>query len=157
VMHEDVVQNQPAYVQSTITSIAQAQRYLRENRQSAAELLSKDGQNYLPQPKAAIDRAMNFYDPAEYAASGAIQHADWNNTRADFQPFPYATYTQQLVSWMKETTVDGDAGFVASLDGERVHRELIVDQFAREAIGQSGGAAAFGIAASLSRSEQIGV
>src|SRR4051794_7114261 len=61
VMHEDVVQSRPDFVQATINSVAQAQRYLRENRAGSAELLSKDGQNYLPQPKAAIDRAMNFY------------------------------------------------------------------------------------------------
>jgi NitT/TauT family transport system substrate-binding protein len=157
VMHEDVVQSKPEFVQATINSVAQAQRYLRENRAPAAELLSKDGQNYLPQPKAAIDRAMNFYSLDEYATSGAIQHSDWNNTRVDFQPFPYATYTQQLVSWMKETTVDGDSGFVQSLNADKVHAELVSEEFARAAIAKAGGATTFGIAESLTRTEQIGV
>jgi NitT/TauT family transport system substrate-binding protein len=157
VMHEDVVQSKPDFVQATINSVAQAQRYLRENRASSAELLSKDGQNYLPQPKAAIDRAMNFYSLDDYTPTGAIQHPDWNNTRVDFQPFPYASYTQQLVSWMKETTVDGDSAFVQSLTGDKVQSELIADQFARAAIAKVGGAASFGIAESLTRTEQIGV
>jgi NitT/TauT family transport system substrate-binding protein len=155
VMHQDVVQSRPDYVQATVTSVAQAQRYLRENRAKSAELLSKDGQNYLPQPRAAIDRAMNYYDAGEYGPTGAIQHPDWNSTRADFQPFPFNSYTEQLVKLLKETVVDGDSEFVGGLDGQAVHQQLIVDTFARAAIQASGGADAFGIAAGLARTEQV--
>lgn len=157
VMHEDVVQQRPEYVQAAVTSIAQAQRFIRENRAASAELLSKDGQNYLPQPKAAIDRAMNFYSLAEYQPTGAIQHPDWNGTRVDFQPFPFASYTQKLVGLLKETVVDGDAEFVGNLDADQVHRELVPDTFARKAVDAAGGASVFGLASALTRTEQYAV
>lgn len=157
VMHDDAVQRRPEYVQATVTAVAQAQRFLRENRTLSAELLSKDGQNYLPQPKAAIDRAINHYDVAEYGPTGAIQHPDWNTTRADFQPFPFSTFTHHLIGLLKETVVDGDAGFLSALDPEQAHRDLVVDQFARSAIVASGGAEAFGLPAALSRTERVAV
>jgi NitT/TauT family transport system substrate-binding protein len=155
VMHEDVVKQRPDFAQAAVTSVAQAQRYLRENRSTAAQLLSKDGQNYLPQPAAVIDRALNHYDQAEYGPTGAIQHSDWQSTRTDFQPFPFETYTRELVTLLKETVVDGDADFVGQLDGAQVQRELVNEQFARTAIAATGGAAAFGIADSLTRTEQV--
>lgn len=155
VMHEDTVQQKPEYVQATVNAVAQAQRYLRENRPAAAELLSKDGNNYLPQPKAVIERAMGHYPLEEYGPTGAIQNPEWGSSRIDFQPFPYASYTHQLVTLLKETTVDGDAGFLPGLNPEQTHTDLVAESFARAAVPANGGPATFGIAEGFSRTEQI--
>jgi NitT/TauT family transport system substrate-binding protein len=151
VMHEDDVKNKPNWAQSVITSVAQAQVFARENRVEAARLLSADGGNYLPQPRAAIERALTHYDVNEYGpnGTGAIKHADWGSQRIDFEPFPYPTYTAELVRAMKETIIDGDQSFLNNLDPAAAHAQVVDDRFARAAIAAVGGAAKFGIDASL--------
>ena len=52
-------------------------------------------------------------DVAGYVASGAIRHPEWRNQRIDFQPYPFPTYTEELVRLLKETHVEGDRAFLA--------------------------------------------
>jgi NitT/TauT family transport system substrate-binding protein len=155
IMHEDDVKNRPQWAQAVVSSLARAQVYARENRQEAARLLSKDGSGYLPQPSAVIERAMSYYDRATYGASGAIQHPDWNNNRIDFQPFPFPSYTEELVKLLKDTLVEGDNAFLKDLDPQKAHGLLVDDRFAREAIKAVGGPSKFGIPESLTRTERI--
>src|SRR5690606_19741763 len=106
VMHEDDVRDRPNWAQAVVTSLARAQLYARTNRAEAARLLSGDGENYLPQPRPVIERALSHYDHAEYVPIGAIQHEDWQTERIDFQPFPYGSYTEELVRQLKDTVVE---------------------------------------------------
>ena len=73
-----------------------------------ARLLSNAGEGYLPQPQPAIERALTHYDHDEYAASGAVRHPDWGNGRIGFQPFPFPSYTEELVRRLADTAVEGD-------------------------------------------------
>lgn len=157
IMHEDDIQKRPRWAQAVVTGLAKAQLFARENRKEAARLLAKEGGNYLPQPLPVIERALTHYDRAEYSASGAIKHADWGNHRIDFQPFPFPSYTEELVKLLKETTVEGDDAFLKGLDPAQAHAQLVDDRFARVAITAAGGAAKFGIPESLSRTERISV
>jgi len=157
VMHEDDVRDRPNWAQAVVTSLARAQLYARTNRTEAARLLSGDGDNYLPQPRPVIERAITHYDAEEYAPIGAIEHADWNTERIDFQPFPYSSYTEELVRQLKDTVVEGDNAFLQDLDPVEAHAQLIDDRFARAAIEAAGGAAEFGIDPSLTREERIEV
>ncbi len=157
VMHEDDVTNNPNWAQAVVTSLARAQVYARDNRAEAARLLSADGKNYLPQPRPVIERALTHYDTAEYGPTGAIQHTDWDTERIDFQPFPYGSYTEQLVRELKQTVVEGDNAFLQDLDPSEAHQLLVDDRYARAAIDAAGGADRFGIDASLSREERIDV
>lgn len=156
IMHEDAIAERPNWAQATVSAIARAQLFANENREEAAKILSDDGEKYLPQPRKVIDQAMNHYDAEEYGGpQGAIQHPEWPNHRITFQPFPFRSYTEELVRMMKETTVEGDAAFLASLDPAAAHAQLVDDRFARVAIDQLGGAAAFGLPDSLTRQEVI--
>ena len=155
IMHEDDTVNRPEWAQAVVNAVAKAQVFARENRKETARLLSKEGGDYLPQPLPVIERALSYYDQAEYIASGAIKHGDWKNNRIDFQPFPYPSYTEQLVRLLKETTVEGDNAFLAALDPARAHEALVEDRFARAAIQAAGGPEKFGIPAELSRTEKI--
>lgn len=157
VMHQSDVEEKPNWAQAVVSSVAEAQVYIRENRAEAAQLLSADGEGYLPQPLAAIERALTHYDLDEYTASGAITHPDWDTDRIDFQPFPFQSYTEELVRQMKETVVEGDRSFLDSLDPTEAHEELIADQFARAAIEELGGPSTFGLPESLTRDERIDV
>jgi NitT/TauT family transport system substrate-binding protein len=152
-MHEADVTSRPQWVQSAVTAVAKAQRYLRENRADAATLLSKDGQGYLPQARDVIERALADHEATDHAASGAVQHADWRSARIDFEPFPFPSYTEKLVTLLKDTLVEGDTRFLTDLDPKRVHAALVDDRFARVAIAAAGGAAAFGVDPTLERRE----
>ncbi|MDA0271238.1 MAG: ABC transporter substrate-binding protein [Chloroflexi bacterium] len=157
IMHEDDVAERPNYTQAVVNSLARAQVYARENRSEAARILSGDGNNYLPQPRPVIERALTHYDHAEYVPTGAIKHPEWETERIDFQPFPYASYTEELIRQLKETVVEGDNAFLANLDPAEAHRLLVDDRYARTAIDVAGGAARFDIDASLTRDERISV
>jgi NitT/TauT family transport system substrate-binding protein len=156
IMHEDDTVQRPQWAQAVINSVAKAQVFLRENRQESARILSQNGGNYLPQPLPVIERALSHYDRAEYGG-GAIQHPDWGNARIDFQPFPFPTYTEELVRLLKETAVEGDNAFLQRLDPAQAHGALVDDRFARAAIVAAGGTQAFGVAEGLSRTETIAV
>jgi NitT/TauT family transport system substrate-binding protein len=155
VMHEDDIERKPNWAQAAITSVARAQLFARENRQEAARLLAREGGDYLPQPLPVIQRALSHYDKGEYGQSGAIKHVDWPSNRIDFQPFPFPSYTDRLVRFMQETSVEGDAAFLTALDAAAAHAQLVDDRFARAAITAAGGPAKFGISAALSRMEVV--
>lgn len=155
IMHEDDIAGRPRWAQAVVTAVAKAQVFARENRKEAARLLAKEGGNYLPQPLPVIERALTHYDQAEYGPTGAIKHTAWENHRIDFQPFPFPTYTEELVKLLKETTVEGDDAFLKTLDPKQAHPLLVDDRFARAAIEAAGGAAKFGLPAGLSRTERI--
>ncbi len=157
IMHEDDVTERPNYTQAVVNSLARAQVFARENRAEAARILSGDGNNYLPQPRPVIERALTHYDVGEYGPTGAIKHADWNTERIDFQPFPYGSYTEELIRQLKNTVVEGDNAFLQNLDPAEAHRLLVEDKYARAAIDHAGGAAKFAIDPSLQRTERIGV
>ncbi|TAK23781.1 MAG: ABC transporter substrate-binding protein [Chloroflexota bacterium] len=154
-MHEDDTVNRPKWAQGVVTALAKAQVWARENRVEAAKVLSKDGGNYLPQSLPVIERALTYFDPVEYQATRAVTHTDWKNHRIDFQPFPFPSYTEELVRLLKDTAVEGDDAFLKALDPAQAHAKLVDDRFARVAIAAAGGAAKFGIPETLSRTERI--
>ncbi|MDR3530776.1 MAG: ABC transporter substrate-binding protein, partial [Rhodopila sp.] len=92
---------------------------------------------------------------AGYLATGAIRNADWDEKRIDFQPFPYPSYTDELVRRLKGTLIQGDHGFLDTLDPATAARELVDDRFVRHAIADAGGMAAFGGGTSFMRTETI--
>lgn len=153
IMHEDDTVKRPRWAQAVVNSIVQAQLFVRENRREAARLLAKEGGDYLPQPLPVIERALTHYDRAEYGPTGAIQHPDWPNHRIDFQPFPFPSYTEELVKLLKDTILEGDAAFLRQLDATRAHSALVDDRFIRTAL--TGRSEAFGLPPSLSRTERV--
>jgi NitT/TauT family transport system substrate-binding protein len=146
--HHDLADGQ---AQAVLDAVAGAQAFLRQHRSPGARLLSS---GYLPQPTTIINRALT-YPTAEYAASGAVQHPEWTGNLIDFQPFPFPSFTERLIQAMRETVVDGDTTFLQHAEPATVHKELVDDRFARDAIARLGGPAAFGLPDSLARSEEV--
>lgn len=155
VMHEDDIAQRPRWAQSVVNALVTAQAYARGNRAEVAKLLSSDGAGYLPQPRPAIECALSHYDLAEYGKSGAVHHPGWDQARIDFQPFPFPSYTERLVSLLKETIVEGDTKFLRDLDPRKAHAALVDDRFARQAVAAAGGPARLGLPASWKRDERI--
>lgn len=94
-------------------------------------------------------------DYASYEASGVVRHKGWTQRRIDFQPYPFASYTEQLVRAVQGTKVEGDNAFLRALDAKFVARDLVDDRFVRKAIESVGGPQVFGVAADYTRRETI--
>jgi NitT/TauT family transport system substrate-binding protein len=159
-MHERDLNERPEWSQKVVDAIVKAQLWTRDNREKAAEVLSSEGaQKYTPHPRAVLSRVLA---PAAeerdgYVKSGAIRHAEWNDQRIDFQPFPFPSYTEELVRRLKQTLLDGQNDFLAALDPSVAARELVDDRFVRSALKSAGAIEKFGLGAELSRAEVIAI
>ncbi|CAD5109534.1 ABC transporter substrate-binding protein [Zestomonas carbonaria] len=159
-MHEHDLNNRPEWSQKVVNAIVKAQLWTRDHREEAASLLSKDGANrYTPHAREVLDRVLApaASEREGYLASGAIRHADWKEQRIDFQPYPFPSYTEELVKRLKGTLIQGDNAFLADLDPQRAAADLVDDRFVRNSIAAVGGLKAFGIAEGFERTEEIGV
>ncbi|UPG74511.1 ABC transporter substrate-binding protein (plasmid) [Roseomonas gilardii subsp. gilardii] len=159
-MNERDLQGRPEWSQKVVNAIVKAQVWTRDHHAETAQLLSRDGTNkYTPHPLPVLQKVLSpsASDRATYLASGAIRHADWSNRRIDFQPYPFPSYTEELVRRLKETLMEGDRAFLEALDPAVAARELVDDRFVRQAIGAVGGPSAFGIADGWARAETIAV
>lgn len=159
-MHEHDLNNRPEWSQKVVNAIVKAQLWTRENRAEAAKLLSKDGANrYTPHAPEVLGKVLA---PAAgerdgYVKSGAIRHAAWDEQRIDFQPYPFPSYTEELVSRLKDTLIQGDKSFLAGLDPKATAADLVDDRFVRVALAGVGGLEAFGLGGGFERTEEIAV
>ena len=157
-MHEQDLEQRPEWTQKVVNAMVKAQLWTRENRAETAQLLSKDDPNkYTPHTAEILSRVLapQESDIAEYVASGAIRHPEWRERRIDFQPYPFPSYTEELVGMLKKTLVEGERGFLDALDPAHAASDLVDDRFVKAALGSVGGLAAFGLPESFTRSEVI--
>ena len=158
VLHEQDLQQRPEWSQKVVNAVVGAQHWLRDHQQEGARLLSREGEGkYTPFPVKVLERVMvpNADLLQQYVADGAIRHQEWGGTRIDFQPYPYPSYTEQLVRMLKNTRVEGSTRFLQTLDPAFVARDLVDDRFVRQSIADLGGMKAFGLAESFERQETI--
>ncbi|MCU1716675.1 ABC transporter substrate-binding protein [Pseudomonas sp. 5P_3.1_Bac2] len=157
-MHEHDLNNRPEWSQKVVNAIVKAQLWTRDHRAEAAQLLSKDGANrYTPHAPEVLNRVL-APAPSEregYLASGAIQHGDWADKRIDFQPYPFPSYTEELVRRLQHTVIEGNSNFLAGLDPVATAQDLVDDRFVRRSIAAVGGLQAFGAPESFTRREEI--
>ncbi len=145
-MKEDLVQQQSEWAANVVSGIVDAQQWLRGNRNQAAQLLSSAETGLYPQGPKPINRALTLYDNHEsYVESGAIQHPEWQTERIGFYPYPYPSYTKELVRQMNETRVEGETAFLGELDPESVAEDLVAYNPVETALEQVGGPSAFDI------------
>jgi NitT/TauT family transport system substrate-binding protein len=157
-MHEHDLNSRPDWSQKVVNAIVKAQLWTRDNRAEAAQLLSREGANrYTPHTPEVLSRVLApaASEQQGYRDSGAIQHADWDEQRIDFQPYPFPSYTEELVKRLQNTLFEGNSSFLAGLDPAATARDLVDDRFVRQAIEAVGGLKAFGLPDSFERVEQI--
>ena len=94
-------------------------------------------------------------DREQYLASGAIRHAGWDERRIDFQPYPFPSYTEELVRRLRDTLIEADRGFLANLDPARAAAELVDDRYVKRAIEAAGGLRRFGFPDAYTRTETV--
>jgi len=157
-MHERDLKDRPEWSQKVVNAIVNAQHWLKDNRKEGAQILSKDGAGkYTPFPQAVLERVLvpNAERQQQYVKEGAIRHPEWKDERIEYQPYPFPSYTEQLVKLLKATQVEGDNKFLATLDPAFVARDLVDDRFVRKSIAALGGLKAFGLPEKYTRSETI--
>jgi NitT/TauT family transport system substrate-binding protein len=159
-MHEHDLNDRPEWSQKVVNAIVKAQLWTRDNRAEAAKLLSRDGENrYTPHTQQVLSRVLSpgIGERESYVTSGAIQHPTWDEQRIDFQPYPFPSYTEELVRRLKDTLIEGDKGFLASLDPQHIARDLVDDRFVKNSITAVGGLKAFGLPDSFERTEEFSI
>lgn len=157
-MHEHDLNNRPEWSQKVVNAIVKAQLWTREHRAEAAQLLSRDGAHrYTPHAAEVLSKVLvpSASDRKTYLGNGAIKHDHWQEERIDFQPYPFPSYTKELVQRLKHTLVEGNAGFLTELDPNHTAGDLVDDRFVRKAIELVGGLKAFGYPDSFERVEEI--
>ena len=159
-MHERDLRDRPQWSQKVINAVVNAQHWLRGQPKEGAHLLSRDAPSkYTPFGSAVLERVMvpKAELVQQYARDGAIVHPQWQNERIGYQPYPFPSYTEQLVKLLKSTQVEGDNRFLSRLDPAFVARDLVDDRFVKQSIAALGGMKAFGLPESFTRSESIEV
>lgn len=147
VLNEKAIEKDRVWAQAVTAAVVAGEAWTLENPEEAAGILSKEGAGYLPMPERVISHAMSNYDIAKYGpeGTGAIRHPEWNAKRISFNPQMYRSYTLKLVELLKQTKVEGDSAFLATLDGETVADELFDYALLDEALAKVGGLKRFNV------------
>ena len=159
-MHERDLNGRPQWSQGVVDAIVRAQLWISENRAETAKILSREsGKQYTPHGLSALTKVLapTGGDEQGYLASRAIRHVDWHEQRIGFQPYPYPSYTEELVSRLKNTTVEADRGFLNQLDPAFAAQDLVDDRFVKKSIEAVGGLQKFGVPNDYSRKELIDI
>lgn len=157
-MHERDLNGRPQWSQGVVDAIVRAQLWILENRAETAKILSREsGKKYTPHSINGLTKVLAppSSDEQVYLASRAIRHADWHEQRIGFQPYPYPSYTEELVKRLKQTTVEAERGFLNQLDPSFAAQDLVDDRFVKKAIEAIGGLQKFGVEGGYTRQETI--
>jgi len=157
-LSERDITTRPEWAQKVTNAIVKAQLWTRSNQVDTAKLLANSGEHrYTPHPLQVLTKVLAITDYATYEKKGLIVHKDWQQRRIDFQPYPFASYTEELVRAIGRTKVEGDTSFLTKLDPKFAARDLVDDRFVRKAINSVGGPSVFGLPANLMRTETVAV
>ncbi len=157
-MHEHDLQKRPQWVQKVVNALVKAQAWTLDHRAETAALMAKGGRNqYTPHSEEALLRVLHPAKPQwdSYAKSGVLRHPQWMQQRIDFQPFPFPSYTEELVRMLKKTHVSGNNSFLDALEPAKVAADLVEPRFVRQAIEQQKAQALFRLPADFTRREEI--
>ncbi|MFH1154922.1 MAG: ABC transporter substrate-binding protein [Pseudomonadota bacterium] len=146
VTHERLINNRPAVIQKAMNALVRAQIWCTSNPDGAARLLSREGLGYLPVPWEVLHRVFMGYDLPEYLSGPLprpVMHPGWKISRIGFQPYPFPSATEFIISQMAKTLVDGDSAFLQTLDPNIAAKELVDDRFVREALKTVAGSDVF--------------
>lgn len=154
-LSERDIAQRPEWAQRVTNAIVNAQLWAKNNLLETATTLSNAGsERYTPHAPNVLAKVFSTADYADYEKSGVVHNKGWHQRRIDFQPYPFASYTEELVRLLRDKTyVEGDASFLKTLDPAFVARDLVDDRFVRKSIDALGGPSTFGISADYTRGE----
>lgn len=154
VLSERDIAQRPVWAQKVTTALVKAQLWVKDHPLETSALLANSAeQRYSPHTADILQRVFSEEDYLQYQEQ--LTHPQWQQQRIGFQPYPYPSYTEQLVRSLKGTQLEGNNAFLAKLDPAFVAQDLVDDRFVRKALEEVGGLAAFGVPAAFSREEQV--
>jgi NitT/TauT family transport system substrate-binding protein len=155
IAERDIAQR-PDWVHGVTNAIVKAQAWSLNHLDEIPAILASDGGNrYTPHTKAILQKVFSTGDYRHYEESGVVRNQGWHQRRIDFQPYPFPSYTEELVRALHSTHVEGDKSFLAKLDPAKVASDLVDDRFVRQAINLVGGPKVFNLPENLSRTETL--
>ncbi len=137
VVKEKLINNDPVLTQKITNAIVRAEEWLLGNKFEAANILHKNGQNYLPVSRNILYRAFDGYEVEKYGRGNipqAIKHPEWNIERIGFQPYPFPSATRFIYNKLKETVVEGNSNFLKKYDTDFVVKDIVVTKFINNSI-----------------------
>ena len=141
VAREALCQREAPLVQGAVNAVVRAQAWCTNHRVEAAGILSRDGAGYLPVTKDVLMRVFTGSDLPLYSEGPPprpVMHPEWKAPRIGFQPFPYPSATEFIIRQMGKSLVEGDTGFLRSLDPGAAARELVDASFVTRAMEKAG-------------------
>lgn len=159
-MHEHDIQQRPAWVQKVVDALVAAQLWVLDHRVETAALLSKHHPNrYTPHEESVLQRVLApaHTDWQRYLEQGILRHPKWQQQRIDFQPYPFASYTEKLVELLRDTYIAGQHDFLRTLSPQQAAAELVDDRFVRAALQKYNAYQQFKLPPNLSRQEEVAV
>ncbi|CRI66242.1 Putative ABC transporter subunit (fragment) [Thiocapsa sp. KS1] len=82
---------------------------------------------------------MMFYAQPDYLQPPAIQHPEWQQSRINFQGWPFPSATETVVGEMKSTIVGGEIGFLENLSPDFVAKDLVQYDYIKNALNANPG------------------
>lgn len=157
-MHENDLEQRPQWSQAVVNAIVKAQLWIPSNRAETASLLAQSNPHrYTPHSEEILAKVLtpSKEDQPFYIQNNAIQNPEWQNQRIDFQPYPFASYTEELVRQLQVMQFGQGSEFLAHLDPSQIASDLVDNSFVKKAITQLGGPELFGLDSSYIRQEQV--
>ena len=157
-MHQHDLDNRPLWSEKIVDALVEAQLWTNNNRSETALLLSKQGlHKFMPHDPNIL---LKILDPPQtswqsYVDSGVIKHPEWQQNRIDFQPYPYSSYLETLLTMLQKTHMAGINSFLMQLEASQVAQELTDVRFVKKALLQQNALKKFNIPTSFSRKEII--
>lgn len=157
-MHQHDLDNRPLWSEKIVDALVEAQLWTNNNRSETALLLSKQGSHkFMPHDQHILQKIL---DPPQnswqsYVDSGVIKHPEWQQNRIDFQPYPYSSYLETLLTMLQKTHMAGINSFLMQLEASQVAQELTDVRFVKKALLQQNALKKFNIPTSFSRKEII--
>jgi len=142
VMNERLIHTNPIFTQKVINAIVRAQLWISQHPLKTAQILSKDGKNYLPVSSKILSRVFTGYELSLYGEGNtpqAIKHPKWQVGRIGFQPYPYPSATKLIIQEMQHTRMEGNVEFLKNIQIDSAIRNLVDETFAKKAIQNAGG------------------
>lgn len=137
VARQEFINSNTRLIQKAMNAIVKAQAWCNRNPGETAHLLSRDGERYLPFPKTVLKKVFKAPGKKE------LVHPNWSVSRIGFQPFPFPSATRFIIDQMKKTLVEGDTGFLNTLDTHKAAADLVDDRFVIKALDHTGGMSQF--------------
>lgn len=157
-MHDHDLENRPEWSANIVEALVEAQIWTNDHRLETARLLSNQGQHkFTPHQEHVLREVLAPSDRnwQKYIDNGVIKHPEWQQSRIDFQPYPYPSYTESLVEMLQNTHISGVNEFLHQLDPSKVADDLVDTSFIKQALVNQNAFERFNLPASLTREELI--